>query len=639
MSRVLTSSSRLYVRRGTITRMTPWVIRVLLGSVVAVVGLGCADEFTPIPPGLNGVESSGDDANPAVAETGRDAPLLGGTLLVTRDGLTAVAADPDRDSLFLADLETGTVTALVLDDQDRPGRLVEGPDGIVFAIARGNNALVRVDVASGTSTRRDQICGAPMGIDYDPATEQIVVACRSGQLVNLDPDSLQTLRALTLDDDLRDVVVQGSELVVTRFRTTQITVVNPAGNATRLGRLAEPVASFAVDGAFRTVAVPGGGVAIVHQEATNQTLTPSATLNVAAYYGGSSGCSQPILAPAISVIISPFVNTDEASFLGTHSTLDLTRMTRRLGGATGPLDIALSQDGSRLALLAMGNIWSARQERPRLYVMDREQALIEASPVLPDACGNSPDAAEVTGQPVAVAFDAQGRYIVQSREPATLQLEDGRTLQLSQESRSSTALSLFYKNNGSGVSCAACHLDAEDDGHTWMLDEFGARRTQTLVGVSDRAPFHWGGELATFRELIDEVMVQRMAFPTAPSEGELNAVQSWLDRLPVADLAPALDPDAVARGAALFRDEQVGCSGCHQGPTFTDGQRYDVDTGGTFVTPSLLGVGLRAPLMHDGCAVSLRDRFGGCGGDDRHGTTSSLSTTQLDDLVSFMRSL
>jgi len=54
--------------------------------------------------------------------------------------------------------------------------------------------------------------------------------------------------------------------------------------------------------------------------------------------------------------------------------------------------------------------------------------------------------------------------------------------------------------------------------------------------------------------------------------------------------------------------------------------------------PGLLGVGLRAPLMHDGCARTLRDRFGLCGGAD-HGGTAGLAGADIDALVAFMRSL
>ena len=44
--------------------------------------------------------------------------------------------------------------------------------------------------------------------------------------------------------------------------------------------------------------------------------------------------------------------------------------------------------------------------------------------------------------------------------------------------------------------------------------------------------------------------------------------------------------------------------------------------------------------MHDGCAATLRDRFNpACGGGDRHGVTSQLSSAQIDDLVAYLQTL
>lgn len=55
--------------------------------------------------------------------------------------------------------------------------------------------------------------------------------------------------------------------------------------------------------------------------------------------------------------------------------------------------------------------------------------------------------------------------------------------------------------------------------------------------------------------------------------------------------------------------------------------------------PSLRGIGLRAPFMHDGCAPTLHDRFGACGGGDKHGVTSGLTPAQIDDLVAYLMTL
>ena len=101
-----------------------------------------------------------------------------------------------------------------------------------------------------------------------------------------------------------------------------------------------------------------------------------------------------------------------------------------------------------------------------------------------------------------------------------------------------------------------------------------------------------------------------------------------------------LDAAAAARGKVLFESTEVGCTACHAGEQLAVGGNFDVGTGGHFQVPTLIGVGLRTPVMHDGCAETLRQRFDpGCGGGDFHGRTSQLDEAQLDDLTAFLQTL
>jgi hypothetical protein len=55
--------------------------------------------------------------------------------------------------------------------------------------------------------------------------------------------------------------------------------------------------------------------------------------------------------------------------------------------------------------------------------------------------------------------------------------------------------------------------------------------------------------------------------------------------------------------------------------------------------PSLVGIGTRGPFMHDGCAKTLRERFGACGGGDKHGVTSTLKPAELNDLLTYLNTI
>jgi len=76
---------------------------------------------------------------------------------------------------------------------------------------------------------------------------------------------------------------------------------------------------------------------------------------------------------------------------------------------------------------------------------------------------------------------------------------------------------------------------------------------------------------------------------------------------------------------------------CHSAATFTDNQVHDVGTGGAYKTPSLVGVGHRSRLMHNGCAASLEERFTACGGS-AHGSTQELNEEEMKHLLTYLRS-
>ena len=203
-------------------------------SVIALMGLwGCgADngpEGTMVKPGTGvfGVPGGGYGVSAS-----RAVPVSGGTLLVTRDGNTAVAADPDRDRVFIADLNSHGVRAVTLQPGDEPGRLAEDDSGRVHVATRTGGAVVSIDLAAGAVVDRRAVCPAPRGIAHDSATGLLHVACQTGELVSLPAAGGEAVRVLKLNRDLRDVLVRGTQLLVSRFKTAQMLVVDEAGRVT-----------------------------------------------------------------------------------------------------------------------------------------------------------------------------------------------------------------------------------------------------------------------------------------------------------------------------------------------------------------------------------------------------------------------
>ncbi|HWP05118.1 MAG TPA: cytochrome-c peroxidase, partial [Polyangiaceae bacterium] len=565
------------------------------------------------------------------------APISGGTLLVTADGTTAVAADADRNSVFLVDLAARSVRTVATTPGEQLGRVVEGPTGTVFVAARRGGAVLAVDLASATIRARTPVCNAPRGMAYDATTNTLHVACRSGNLVTLDGTSGTLVSKVTLDTDLRDVFLLGGNRYVTRFRSAEILRVDSAG--TVAARTTPPsIGNNSAGVAFRGVPLPGGLFLLSHEV---ESSIPLGT-GVDAHYGG--GCVGGVVQQVLTLM-----SLDGTTLPAANSSTTLTTSTAGgfamassiVANAVGPIDLAVSRDGTRVAVVGSGNSWSVKSDLPNLF-LDTLDVSTGGPPVSfgGNACGGAQAVQHhQPGEPVAVTFDAAGKYVIQSREPAMLELEGDVFIPLATDSHFDTGFAMFHMNSGTGISCASCHPEGGDDGHTWVFSEVGMRRSQALEGkVGSRAPFHWSGDLTTFEDLFSEVMIKRMALPVVPPNEDVGALKSWLDTIPALAPADDLDPALVERGRTLFSDPDVACINCHAGPEYTDNELHDVGTSGTFVTPGLLGVGLRAPLMHDGCARTLRDRFGLCGGAD-HGGTAGLAGADIDALVAFMRSL
>jgi mono/diheme cytochrome c family protein/DNA-binding beta-propeller fold protein YncE len=622
-------------------------------SPVGVGGSFADGGVSQVPPGTvcNGPGSDGGRALggpgfpvnlPAtVVRATKPVPAIsGGTLRVLADGKTAVVSDPERDQVSIVDLATRALRAQVaLPAGSEPGRVVEDAAGRVHVALRSSGGLATIDPVMGTLTNQRAVCSAPRGIAYETATDLVHVACAGGELVSLPAAGGAATRTLTLERDLRDVVVgTGGKLLVSTFRKAQVLVVGSDGAAA--GRLAPaggmrqslggPPRTLSPSVAWRMVPLGdgSGGVVMMHQRGVDDVIDPAA-----GGYGGIKGC-MGIVESAVSVL-----TPDQA-----------TMSSPGLGMVTLAVDLAVSPDGTQVAIASPGNSLSVGLPQVSVTALATItnsgagggdcQFMNPAMPPTLIAGGQN----VAPGQVVAVAFmsPAVGPVavvIAQTREPAALWMGDtGAVISLATDPRTDTGHALFHANAGGGIACASCHPEGGEDGRVWNFACMGQRRTQSIRGgISGTEPFHWDGDETDFSHLVDDVFVRRMAGPPLSAE-QKGALQGWIDTIPALPRQSGLDPAAVARGQAVFTDATVACSTCHMGARLTNNTSVDVGTGGLFQVPSLLGVSWRAPLMHTGCASTLADRFGTCGGD-KHGVTSTLTSAQNADLITYLQSL
>jgi hypothetical protein len=628
--------------------------------------------------------------------------ISGGTLRILADGNTAVASDPDRDRVYVVDLAAKTVRwDVALTPGDEPGRVVVDAAGRAHVALRRGGALVSIDTVSGAVLQRRAICAAPRGAAYDAGTDLVHVACSDGRLVSLPAGGGNAVRTVQLARDLRDVVVDGARLRVSRFLSAELLTVEADGSVS--GVVAPPAfrATSARGGqlftpgvAWKMAAMPdGSGVMVLHQRGVEEPIQ-----TVVGGYGGIDPCNT-IVHPAVTM-----VSADGKTHSGPA-----------MAGMVLAVDMAISGDGKRVAFVSAGNSTNSSQgpggtpDMPQVFVSDTTSTTDDhvgcmpdgkhgpcgakgfmtggvpllaseetsetstgaagaggATMVPPDAdtmtgsggttgsggssapptCDGTPDPTvpppTVVGQPIAVAFAGTGDVVVQSREPAVLAIGNKGTIVLSTVSRKDTGHLVFHSNAGGSLACASCHAEGNDDGRTWNFTCQGPRRTQSLHAAPLRGsePFHWDGEETNIDRLMSDVFVGRMSGPVLAND-QINGLLSWIDGQPRVPRAAPTDTSAITRGRALFNDPtRAACATCHTGAQFTNNSTVDVGTGRAFQVPSLVGIGTRGPFMHDGCAKTLADRFSNeaCGGD-RHGNVRDLTGNEISDLVAFLQSI
>jgi mono/diheme cytochrome c family protein len=352
---------------------------------------------------------------------------------------------------------------------------------------------------------------------------------------------------------------------------------------------------------------------MVHQRA-GITVPPSPIATGPAYYSPAPSCDVG-MTPAQITVLRP----DAAPV----STPWVSRVVL-------PIDFAITRVDATASVLSAG-------AEPRAFT---PYVRIGITGIGSSPCGGTPMPVAFPGMPVAIAHSARWGDILQLREPAALRVTLARdTIPLSTESLGDRGHAMFHASTSQFVACASCHPEGGDDGHTWRLTGQGLRRTPDLRGgVLSTAPFHWDGTLSSMGALVDEVLVRRMG-GAMPDAAGVTALGSWLDAVPSTPRSTPVDGDAVARGRAVFERPDTLCASCHSGPRMTNNATVDVGTGAAFQVPTLVGLGGRAPYLHDGCAATVRDRFGRCGGGEQHGHTKQLSDAELDELVAYLESL
>lgn len=210
------------------------------------------------------------------------------------------------------------------------------------------------------------------------------------------------------------------------------------------------------------------------------------------------------------------------------------------------------------------------------------------------------------------------------------------------------------------MSCGTCHIPekAFSDNHPTAIGNQGRplrRKTMTLYHIADDEQFFWDGRgtslEAQFAEALQNPLEMNFSFPKAleimhqdsdyqdlfqkahkeiTQKAIINSVVHYVksikpphtrfDKWLIGDLSALNDTELM--GFEIF-NTKANCTACHMGNHFKDGLLNDVglddqdlgygeitknpDDFHMFKTPSLRGIALHAPYMHDGSLKTLEE--------------------------------
>lgn len=639
-SRIKLSWLRQIARRRLlqIAQQERMKLRASLGLVGALFLLssGCNSSLAPQPVLPSDPASGSGTTSKTHAATAQ--PLETGLLSASPDGAFALASDDVGGVVHVVALASDQLTSrpVALEPGERPGRAALSTTHAYVALPQSGTVAV-IDLAAASVVGRLHPCPAPQGIAL---TDSVMhVACRGGELVSLSITDGSVQRSLLLDEDLRDVGVVGSGLVVSRFAKAELIWLDVNGVEVERSR---PTVSSGNEAAiaWRTIVAENGAVFIAHQTDSDQDLGSG-------YSGGECGS---IVAPTVTAFAPPGVALEDRGISASETAQQLSQLSLISGAGTFDLGIA----GTAMTLVLPGNEFARQfnatqhEGDPNLPMIGEVQSIHHFTIGVDDnntCIFNGTHFDQEPAVPIGVAGvgsgPLSGSTLILTHSPQKVRvLGSNLEVVLSDVDRRNTGQELFQMTVGTGISCASCHPGGRADARTWKLAN-GPRRTQPLEGgVSHLGAFHWDAEFDTFDALVDDVMTHRMGLLENLQSAQKAALLGFLDSIPRPVVpAQSLATEMVQRGRLLFESDSTECSTCHAGSALTNNLAADVGTGGVFVTPSLVGVGYREPLMHDGCASDLLDRFGPCGGGDRHGKVSHLTDAELADLVAYMKTL
>lgn len=565
-------------------------------------------------------------------------------LIVAADETWAATINELASSVSLVDLKSGAVLHEIAVG-GRPGgiALIGATDILVSCRESGMVHQIRI---TDSQTQLEvvasiQVGFEPLGLTTD-GERAFVGLQATGEIAELSVEPLELVRRfpvgrwpryLTLSPDGTRLAVGlsgDSEIAVLDSSTAEILYTEPLSGGINIGHMA--CTSDGTQVLFPWMIYRSNPITVgnIRRGWVLASRVAQVRLDGPAYREAISlDVPRRAVADPHGIAITPNEERLAVSSSGTHELLVYRLGDLPLVGAGGPgdlIDERLLRDRDRFFRIELGG-------RPMGMVASRDNETLFVANHLSDSI-----------QLVSLSERAVRRSIPLGAAP-----DDrlARKLHLGME--------IFYDAGRSldqWYSCNSCHLDGGSNAKamdTWNDGtELTPKTVLPLRGVTETGPWTWHGWQDDLRESLQNSFVSTMQGTRASSQ-DVEALQSYLGELryaanPFVPPEGKLEPSAV-RGRALFESSEVGCSDCHSGPNFSDGDMHDVgmirdsDKYSGYNTPSLRGVYRKARFLHDGRAKTLEAVLERWHRPDEIGGGAELTEADVADLVSYLKTL
>jgi YVTN family beta-propeller protein len=607
-------------------------------------------------------------------------PQNSSTIILDSSGTQLWNVNPDNNSVTVIDAvllkKMGEIAV-----GRQPRTLAQAPDGTIWTVNQGDATISVLDESTRTllATIALPRGSDPFGIVFNPRNALAYVSLQSlGQITEIDANSRTVSRTLDVGPTPRALAISadGQRLFITRFISTaeQGAIVEVDPLAWQVRQRIPLVYDPGPDTNASGRGVPNGLTALAISPAGDQLWVGARKSNTAR---GLQRDGQPL--------------DFESTVRSMLATIDLNTSHEELANRydfnnrDGPVALRFTPLGDYIFALLEGS-----------NGVDIIDAYTHQLVTSIDNIGHAPQGLVFTEDGSKLFVHSWLTRSVYAYDVSALFGRDATTPKLLAEISTVandavppqvlTGKQIFYNSadprmsRDGYLSCASCHYDSGSDGQVWdrTAEGEGLRNTISLLGKGSPGHgfMHWSANFDEGQDFENDIRANfggqgfmpdalftsstysnPLGAPKAGLSPELDALAAYLDSLRQLPPSPFRDPDGslTADGEAgrlIFI--AAGCASCHGGPQFTDsptGMRHQVGTltpasghrlGKPLLgldTPTLRGLWLTAPYLHDGSAPTLASIFLTRNPLGLYGTLQSFLQTNpraIDELVAYL---